>query len=211
MYADVHRCTPLYTAVVRFCSPQKNMPRADVDVPDARKLGIGPLPVIPAGTMIPARGIPFDRGRVRVAHPTSASVRQCPPILSAAVRRKREIDSPSGVHQEGRADGANGWIRTGTTVPDSDSRGAAAARALPAQNRKTYIWSGGHWRTSADIGGHSPRFGCSVKKFGIVKNCFVLQRITRCLDIVPNTRSIGKVFLIDFRPAAQGIFRLAAL
>ena len=127
------------------------MPRANADVPDTRKLRIRSLPIIPAGTMIPARGIPFDRGRVRVAHPTSASVRQCPPILSAAVRRKREIDSPSGVHQEGRADGANGWIRTGTTVPDSDSRGAAAALALPAQNRKTNIWSGGHWRTSPQI------------------------------------------------------------
>ena len=186
------------------------MPRAKLNVPAARKLGIGSLPVIPAGTMIPARGIPFDRGRVRVAHPTSASVRQCPPT-SAAVCRKREIDSPARMHQAGRAGGANGWVRTGITVPNSDSRGATAALALPLQNRKTNIWSGGHWRTSADIGGHPPRFGCSVKKFGIVKNCFVLQRITRCLDIVPNTRSIGKVFLIDFRPAAHGIFRLPAL
>ena len=67
---------------------------------------------------------------------------------------------------------------------------------------------GGHRRTLADI---PPDLGARQKTFGIVKNCFVLHRITRCLDIVPNTRSIGKVFLIDFRPAAQGIFRLAAL
>ena len=71
--------------------------------------------------------------------------------MSAAVRRKREIESPPKMHQEGRAGGANDWIRTGTTVPDSDSRGVTAALALPAQNRKTNIWSGGHWRTSADI------------------------------------------------------------
>ena len=79
MSADVRQCPPKSASLLRFSNRQKNMPQAKVNVPAARKLGIGSLPVIPAGTMIPARGIPSVCHRVRVAHPRSASVRQCPP------------------------------------------------------------------------------------------------------------------------------------
>ena len=164
MSADVRQCPPKSAGALRFSSPQKNMPRASVGGPDARKLGIGSLPIIPAGTMIPARGIRSVRRLVRGAHPRSTRVRQCSPI-SAAVRRKRGIDSPREKHQEGRAGGANGWIQTGVTVPGSDNRGATAALALPVQNRKTCFWPGGHRRTLANIGGHSPRFGSSQKSW----------------------------------------------
>ena len=161
----------MYAAVLRFSSLQKNMPRATVDAPDARKLGIGSPPVIPAGTMIPARGVHSDRGRVRAARPRYAGVRQCTPI-SAAVHRNREIDSPPEKHQEVRADGAGGWIRRGIAVRDSDSRGAAAALALPFQNRKTYISSGVHRRTLAYIGVHPTQIWELGKKVWCRKKLF---------------------------------------
>ena len=180
MSTDVHQCPPMSTGALRFSSPQKNMPRASVGGPDAGKLGIGSLPIIPAGPTIPARGIRCVRRRFREARPRSTRFHQCPP-MSAAVHRKRENVSPREKHREVRAGGGNGWIRTGITLPDSGSRGAFAAHALPVQNQKTCIWTCGHWWTSVDISGHFPRFGCSAKKLGAVKNCFVLHRITRRL------------------------------
>ena len=72
--------------------------------------------------------------------------------------------------------------------------------------RPAYI--GVHRCTSAYI---HPGFGVPGKNVAITENCFKLHRITRRLYIVPNTRSIGKVFLIEFRAAAQGISKLPAL